>query len=337
MQPSTTDRIPPSPPSATPCKLALLGEAPSYEECIDLKPFVGPAGEELNRLLRAAGISRDECLVTNVFDEQAPDNDAAAWMKDKDRLERNFSRLQAEFEQYAPTVIVPLGATALWALTGTDAIAKHRGATASATRIVPGHKIVPTFHPSHVMRYRKMFPVVVKDLMKAVAEADKGSKVIRPKVQLLVDPEVADVAAFASECMESDLLAVDIETGWGQITCIGFAPTPTRAMCIPFLDTRKGLSRSYWRTVEEEVIAWEWAQRILNSPTPKVFQNGLYDIAWLRRYGLSVVNYAEDTRLLHHALYPELPKDLAFMGATYTDLGQWKTWGGKVNKEKRDE
>jgi uracil-DNA glycosylase family 4 len=329
------DRVPCQPPNKTPCKIALLGEAPGYEESIDLKPFVGPSGQELNRLLDAARINREDCLVTNVFDTQAPDNNVNPWMKDIARVEENFARLSEEFATYKPTVIVPLGATALWAVARTTAIAAHRGAVATCLRLSIGTKMVPTFHPAAVMRFRKMFPVVVKDLMKAQTEADLGPQLVRPKVQLLIEPTVGDIRRFADECYASTLLSTDIETGWGQITCIGFAPTPERAMCIPFLDVRRGMSRSYWHTADEETSAWMLVQAILNNPVPKVFQNGLYDIAWLRRYGLSVVNYAEDTRLMHHALYPELPKDLGFMGASYTNLGVWKTWGGK--QEKRDE
>jgi DNA polymerase I-like protein with 3'-5' exonuclease and polymerase domains len=58
----------------------------------------------------------------------------------------------------------------------------------------------------------------------------------------------------------------------------------------------------------------------------KVFQNGLYDIAFLwRSYGIKTLGGAEDTMLLHHALQPEALKGLAFLGSVYTNHGPWKS------------
>jgi len=70
-----------------------------------------------------------------------------------------------------------------------------------------------------------------------------------------------------------------------------------------------------------------------------LFQNGPYDVMWIdKKWKMKVMNYGDDTRLAHQVLYPELPKDLAFLGATYTDLGAWKNWGGRYSSaNKRDE
>ena len=64
---------------------------------------------------------------------------------------------------------------------------------------------------------------------------------------------------------------------------------------------------------------------VLDSPVPKVFQNGLYDIHRLwRGYGLAVRNAEHDTMLLHHALQPESPKGLDYLGSIYTNEAAWK-------------
>jgi hypothetical protein len=49
--------------------------------------------------------------------------------------------------------------------------------------------------------------------------------------------------------------------------------------------------------------------------------------------GFRVVNCAEDTMLMHHALFPELPKSLGFMGSIYTNEAAWKLIR-KSNEEK---
>ena len=56
----------------------------------------------------------------------------------------------------------------------------------------------------------------------------------------------------------------------------------------------------------------------------KIFQNGLFDLQYLAKYKLRIVNISDDTMLLHHALYPELPKGLGFLGAAYTNEAPWK-------------
>src|SRR6266516_7714400 len=47
-------------------RIAIVGEAPSYEEIAVIKPFVGPSGRFLDSLLHSVGINRSECWVTNV-------------------------------------------------------------------------------------------------------------------------------------------------------------------------------------------------------------------------------------------------------------------------------
>jgi hypothetical protein len=78
---------------------------------------------------------------------------------------------------------------------------------------------------------------------------------------------------------------------------------------------------------------------VLESPTPrKLFQNGLYDIAFLwRAYGIKVMGAEHDTMLLHHALQPESLKGLGFLGSIYSDEGAWKQMREKVTTIKADE
>ena len=97
------------------------------------------------------------------------------------------------------------------------------------------------------------------------------------------------------------------------------------ALVVPFFDPRRA-RRSYWPTVEDERLAWRFVKRVLEAPKPaKLFQNGLYDIAFLwRAYGIGVRGAEEDTMLLHHALQPEALKGLGYLGSLYTDEGSWK-------------
>jgi len=71
---------------------------------------------------------------------------------------------------------------------------------------------------------------------------------------------------------------------------------------------------------------------------PKLFQNGLYDIAFLlRSMGIKVMGATHDSMLLHHALQPDALKGLAYLGSVYTDHGPWKSERKGSDTIKRDE
>lgn len=333
-----------------------MGEAPSHEEVERGSPFVGPSGRIFNAQLRTANLDRAEFYVGNVFDEKLPDNDIRNWCAKpaeaklggfddlppissagylKPDYRHHLDRLRNELEDVRPSVIVPLGATALWAFTGRLDIGSQRGSIIKATRTAPGVKLVPTFHPSFVMRQWKFFSIVVADFIRANTQS-AFRELILPHKELLIEPTDQELDDIFPRLVSSDLLSADIETGWGQITNIGFAPDQHFAVNIPFVDLRKP-NKSYYPDVPTEVKRWLYVKRVLEHSVPKLGQNfGGYDAFWLLdKMGIAPRNFLHDTRLLHHALYPELPKDLEFMGASYTEQGNWKSWGRK-SQEKRD-
>lgn len=327
------DHVPAFMPEVLPTKLAFVGEAPSQTDRETGVPFTGSDGRVFNAMMRAANLDRDAYLITNTFDEQPPEDDKerTVWMKDQGRIDANFARLSEELDKARPNVIVPLGGTALWAFTGETGISHYRGAVSKARRIAEGTKLIPTFHPAIIQKTWHFLVTGVKDLEKAAIEGEYPD-VRYPKVQILVEPTFADIVAFAEECKASPKLSIDIETGWGQITSVGFAPSRQRAMCIPLIDLRKP-NKSYWPTAEREAEVWGVIRDICAAPNPKVGQNFMYDAFWLfKRKGIRVNNYRSDTRLRHKVLFPELPADLASMAATYTDVGAWKMWGGRYQK-----
>ena len=341
-------------PSRLPVRIAFVGEAPGEEEEEKGIPLVGPSGRVFNAMLRTANLDRSDYLITNVFDERIPDNDLKHWTVPADEARRigadvlpslppngylhperhhALARLRGELELARPSIIVPLGGTALWALTGSNAITSQRGSIQPATLLTPGVKILPTFHPAFVIRQWKFFSVVTADFIRASRES--AFRDIRlPKRELLVEPTIEEIRAYLPRLLNSNLLAADIETGWGQITNIGFAPDAEHAINIPFIDLRNA-NKSFY-SLRDEYEAWKIVKQVLESPVPKVGQNFTYDAYWLlKRMDIHTRNYIHDTRLIHHNLYPELPKDLEFMGSSYTEQGAWKTWGRR--SEKRDE
>lgn len=353
-------------------KLALVGEAPGAQEDFEGLPFVGASGQELDRMLEAAGILRQECTLTNVFLDRPPGNKLEAYCGTKREATEAYSQ-SALIEQYPdfpwpktytwttvqkgkyimpehlgelarlrqelcgvnPTVVVPLGATALWALCGDTAITRYRG-TAIPGKLVP-FKCIPTFHPAYVLRVWKDRVVVITDLMKAKRHTTLPTDYYRPKRYVLIEPTVEDIVAWGNTLNDREPMAVDIETMHGQIDCIGFAQSPTESLCIPFIDKRRS-NWCYWSTANEEVKALLVVMRLLARPMPKIFQNGMYDLQYLWiKYGIRVTNASEDTMLKHHSMYPELKKDLGFLGSIYTDEAPWKLMRTRKDDWKKED
>jgi DNA polymerase I-like protein with 3'-5' exonuclease and polymerase domains len=174
--------------------------------------------------------------------------------------------------------------------------------------------------------------------MKARREAEFPD-VRRPYREIWIEPSLDDIDRFFREYVrECDLLSVDIETAGTRITCIGFAPSSSMGIVIPFDDSRTK-SGSYWPTIADERKCWRLVRSILEDPSiPKLFQNGAYDISFLlRAYGIRTFGATHDTMLLSHSLQPEALKGLGYLGSIHTDEGAWKFMREKYETIKRED
>lgn len=341
-------------------KILILGEAWGTEEARVGMPFVGASGNELSRMLEEAEIDRSSCHLTNVFNLQPPgSNDITnlctikalsnvpmpelskgAYLQDQYFSE--VERCWHEIAEVKPNLVIALGNTALWALTGTYGIKALRGTVTEATLGPAGLKVLPTFHPAAILRDWSMRSIAVIDLMKAKRQSE-FPEIRRPKRELWIEPTLRDIEFFYQQhVLRSKVLSVDIETaGVSQITCVGFAPSAELGLVIPFVDNRKS-SGSYWPTPHQERMAWELVGRMLDHPDDLSIeilgQNFLYDINWLwHKVGKRPRNFVRDTMLKHHAIMPELEKGLGFLGSVYTDEPAWKLMRGKYSSTKRGE
>lgn len=304
--------------------------------------------------IKAVWNMHPEIYLTDVFKLRAPRGDLAylcgpksegipgykALVKSKyvnKKYESELERLSEELLEVDPNLIVCCGNTALWAMTGATGITKLRGTTLLSTECVAGFKILPIYNPSSIMRQWENRPTVVADLMKAKREKDYA-EIRRPKREIWIEPTIADIRQFVAQYVEScNILSVDIETSGTRITCIGFSPSADLAIVIPF-DDERAATGNYWSTDKDELECWDIIRTVLeNKKIKKLFQNGLYDIAFLlRSYGIRTFGASEDTMLLQHALHPESLKGLGYLGSVYTDEGSWKHMRKKHETIKRD-
>ena len=244
-----------------------------------------------------------------------------------------LERLSSEILESAPTLVMALGNTPLWALRHETGIGKMRG---TVLLTYDGKfKMLPAYHPAAIVRQWGWRPILVADLLKAKREM-QFPEIRRPKRRLLVQPTLQEVRDFVELYTEAEALSVDVETAGGYITMVGFAISPWEAIVIDFF-APEAADGSYWPEAEEREV-WQLVQTLLSGPSVKIFQNGLYDMQYFYSMGLKVHNALEDTMLLHHSIFPEMQKSLGFMGSIYTDEAAWKLTRRAKNEElKRDE
>lgn len=126
-------------------KLVFVGEGPGADEDAQGIPFVGAAGQLLTKMIEAMGFSRDEVYICNVVKCRPPGNRTP----ELDEIESCEPFLRAQLGSIQPEVIVALGKVAAQTLLREDAsITRIRG----QWREYAGIKLMPTFHPSYLLR-----------------------------------------------------------------------------------------------------------------------------------------------------------------------------------------
>jgi DNA polymerase len=161
-------------------RVMLVGEQPGDQEDKAGRPFVGPAGQLLDRALDEAGIDRDEAYVTNVVKHFKWTARGKRRIHAKPNAEEiGICRvwLDTEIQVVQPRVLVCLGATAAQALLGSSFRVTAQRGTWVESDLAP--LVTATVHPSSILRAPDEeakalgFKGLVADLM-VVAEALEG-------------------------------------------------------------------------------------------------------------------------------------------------------------------
>jgi DNA polymerase len=127
-------------------QLCFVGEAPGADEDAQGLPFVGRAGQLLDRMIAAMGLSpQDDVYVCNILKCRPPGNRRP----EPEEMAACFPYLHEQLDLVHPRVIVALGNTAVAALLDTRlGITKVRG----QWKLYRGILVMPTYHPSYLLR-----------------------------------------------------------------------------------------------------------------------------------------------------------------------------------------
>lgn len=141
-------------------QLMFIGEGPGEKEDLSGLPFVGPAGQLLDRMIQAMGYARDEVYICNVVKCRPPKNRAPR----PDEVEACRHFLDAQIEAVAPELIIVLGRSAAEALRVIDDHGQWRGRFGTYR----GRTTLATYHPSFLLRSPEQKRVAWSDLKKAL-------------------------------------------------------------------------------------------------------------------------------------------------------------------------
>jgi len=125
--------------------VCFVGEAPGAKEEEQGRPFVGPSGQLLDRMIRAMGYERDQLFITNVILHRPPDNRPPTPLE----LKACYEHFVAQIRSVRPKTIVALGASAVAAMVGgKKKIGELRGKWLEWEKV----PVMPTYHPSYLLR-----------------------------------------------------------------------------------------------------------------------------------------------------------------------------------------
>lgn len=309
-------------------RIMVVGEAPGAMEVQGGAPFIGPAGNVLRELLNKAGVSPDECFLTNLVPYQPPGNRLATWYDQRgtpnETVQAGLAELAEQIRQVRPNVIYALGNFPLHHLTGKGrwsktkeglsyvGISDYRGSVLEGNDLAGGCKVVAGFHPSYLLRSVLEIPIARLDTLRVVSESVYPD-IRRPSRDITIDPRGADRDYWRDRLLNDTTvpLTTDIETRRdGTLLCLGATRRSSEAVTF----VMRG----------DADIAF--IRMLLAEAGDLCFQNGMFDASMLEwHYKIECMKQiTHDTMVCQHAAYLEFPKSLDFLASIYTDQPYYK-------------
>lgn len=158
-------------------EIMFIGEGPGQQEDLQGEPFVGAAGQLLDRMLSIIGLSRENCYIANIVKCRPPQNRDPA----PDEQDACMPWLQAQIDSIQPKIIVCLGRIAAMKLIREDfKITKEHGIWYLKDDV----RYMAIYHPSALLRDVSKRPETFRDLKMLQAMAQKVCKYTdaRPKL-----------------------------------------------------------------------------------------------------------------------------------------------------------
>ena len=143
-------------------RIMLIGEAPGRDEDLQGKPFVGRAGQLLDRMLAAIGLAEEHVYITNTVYWRPPGNRTPT----PEEVEACAPFLARQIELLSPDVLVLLGGAAVRNILGVaEGIMRLRGKWLSYACAGRDIATLPTLHPAYLLRTPEDKRLAWRDLL----------------------------------------------------------------------------------------------------------------------------------------------------------------------------
>lgn len=286
----------------------IVGESPGAMELAKKMPFMGPSGILLTDILNEAGIGDIDPYITNAVSCCPP---PGAKGNNSDAMANATSaccnRLHEELLAHPREVILCLGASASWAVTGNFGIkiTRDRGKVLKSNLASKG--VVLAVHPAYLMRNGSGLPFWKKDLQTAVSlfRGELVSHWQEPTWEVITTRE--DLERIVEEYITKERISADYETDglnahFYRVLLLGITHNGTHVHFIP--------EALYYNNID-------LLKRLMETPGPKWnWHNGKFDVQWAWATGEDVpgpldrrthevgvnARVDEDTMLLSYAL-----------------------------------
>ena len=159
-------------------QIMFIGEAPGADEEVQGEPFVGPAGQLLNRMISAMGIQRSDVYIGNIMNwrPQLPVGSDGVQYGNRPPTPAEMAYcmpyLLAQIDIVQPAILVALGSTATQGLLGSGTF-KALGEVRGQWRQFAGRPLMITYHPSYILRNstNRSKRMIWEDLLKVMERA----------------------------------------------------------------------------------------------------------------------------------------------------------------------
>lgn len=308
----------PQPPR--PCKVLLIGEAPGEEEDYQGKPFTGGAGSILWKAIFNSNLSKykNTLAITNIIRCRPPHN--------RDPNDEEISackyNLDLELQLYKPQLVITLGEVPLNAVTGLRKI----GTWHNSFEWRNGVLYLYAYHPAYMMRSPHYLLALI-NAFNTAAELLENPTWERRKVNYVYDPSPPHLSELL--LMHCEIppkgLTFDLETTGldpYKDTLIGFSFSGIGNAAVAVnLNREDPYNDPHWLVFEKY---------LQDGDIPKTIQNATFDIYWLLVQGHPVYGLNWDTKLAAGMLYSDLPRNLSWLRAWYTDVLPYKEQVRKI-------
>jgi|SRR5215469_3096130 len=305
--------VPPEAPAHGQPTAIFVGQEPGTEEIRVQRPFVGPSGKKVDRLLKRFGIARSDLHVTN-----------AALCLPKTEEDRPKAikccsgRLQREIQSYPTSIpVVPLGAHAFRASYGRKfPIGIARG----FQWIKDEREYYPTLHPAFVLRDHVQAPLIARDFRRIAKRLYEGYlELDSPKsfsVPRTVEELESLLAKFTGSWVASDIETTEEPPTTAQLQCIGISDVKT-TIVIPWHEAFTVILDKFFRS--KTVVGHNFFA---------------FDSIVLDRYKIHTPDI-EDTLIAHHCFASHMPQRLDHVASMYLDCDPWKVQYGKRGNDEK--